>query len=456
MEEKRVNKPEYIFLILALIFGIAFLFITPPFQVPDEGSHFYKAFYVSEGHLTPGQNDQFFPQSLQYSVLSFNYLHGAGNKQNMSNTFALLNLPLNYNDKEYLDISNVVIYPPVSYLAASLVMGVEKYFGVSPLILMYSGRLINLLVWIVLIFFAIRITPIHKWVFLLLALMPMTLFVAASLSADSFTIGLSFLAIAMFLKLAFVSEKIDIKDILLMFIIIFTLSLSKQGYAILILLFFIIPKSKFKDNKFRITSFALIGTFTLLFTGLWNYLFKESYMASASLSASDQISFILSNPLNFPYVLSNTLLIEFKNYMVMFVGDFGWLDTPLPAVVVGAYLLILIIVALMDKTEVKINLNQKSIFLVIFSLISILIFAFEYITWTAVGLNHIKGIQGRYFIPIAPLLLLLFYNNIPSLNIRERIIKFELNKKTDMMIVLFITVILVITVIKLILRYYTL
>jgi uncharacterized membrane protein len=29
----------------------------------------------------------------------------------------------------------------------------------------------------------------------------------------------------------------------------------------------------------------------------------------------------------------------------------------------------------------------------------------EYISWTAVGANVIEGVQGRYFIPIAPLLL---------------------------------------------------
>ena len=43
--------PEKAYLFLGLIFGILFLMITPPFQVPDEPQHFYRAFHVSEGNI---------------------------------------------------------------------------------------------------------------------------------------------------------------------------------------------------------------------------------------------------------------------------------------------------------------------------------------------------------------------------------------------------------------------
>lgn len=40
--------PEKVFIVFGVIFGIAFSFITPPFQVPDEYNHFYRAFQISE------------------------------------------------------------------------------------------------------------------------------------------------------------------------------------------------------------------------------------------------------------------------------------------------------------------------------------------------------------------------------------------------------------------------
>ena len=71
----------------------------------------------------------------------------------------------------------------------------------------------------------------------------------------------------------------------------------------------------------------------------------------------------------------------------------------------------LFFVSFIDKSKFKLNSKQKSISLLIFSIIFILAFLFEYISYTAVGKSYILGVQGRYFIPIAPLFFLLFYNS---------------------------------------------
>ncbi len=44
-------KSEHVFLILGLLFGLAFVFVTPPFQVPDEYNHFFRAYEISQGKL---------------------------------------------------------------------------------------------------------------------------------------------------------------------------------------------------------------------------------------------------------------------------------------------------------------------------------------------------------------------------------------------------------------------
>src|SRR6266851_4503442 len=45
--------PEYLFPVLLALFGVAFAFGMPPFQTPDEDSHFFRAYQVSEGRLFP-------------------------------------------------------------------------------------------------------------------------------------------------------------------------------------------------------------------------------------------------------------------------------------------------------------------------------------------------------------------------------------------------------------------
>jgi len=56
-------QPERAFLIVGFIFGVAILILTPPFQVPDEPQHFFRAFQLSEGRfrdlvvLAPDEKD---------------------------------------------------------------------------------------------------------------------------------------------------------------------------------------------------------------------------------------------------------------------------------------------------------------------------------------------------------------------------------------------------------------
>ena len=45
-------KPSSFFAFTATLFGLLFLFITPPFQGPDEINHFYKAYQIADGHFT--------------------------------------------------------------------------------------------------------------------------------------------------------------------------------------------------------------------------------------------------------------------------------------------------------------------------------------------------------------------------------------------------------------------
>jgi uncharacterized membrane protein len=44
-----------------------------------------------------------------------------------------------------------------------------------------------------------------------------------------------------------------------------------------------------------------------------------------------------------------------------------------------------------------------------FALMAVAIAYLEYIFWTPVGYDHVSGVQGRYFIPAAPGLLILIW-----------------------------------------------
>ncbi len=54
--------PEKAYLILALVFGLLLVFITPPFQVPDEDQHIYRSYQLAEFNIF--QYDSTVPDSL--------------------------------------------------------------------------------------------------------------------------------------------------------------------------------------------------------------------------------------------------------------------------------------------------------------------------------------------------------------------------------------------------------
>src|SRR5512134_828410 len=49
--KKSALRAETVMLLLFFGFGTAFVLVTPPFQVPDEPSHFLRAYALSEGAI---------------------------------------------------------------------------------------------------------------------------------------------------------------------------------------------------------------------------------------------------------------------------------------------------------------------------------------------------------------------------------------------------------------------
>ena len=467
-------NPQTAFLIIGLIYGLGFLLVTPAFQVPDEYEHFYRSLYVSEGHIVPEKlgdiSGVYVPESVKYTSDTVNqewytFLQDENNKTNLT---SLLYLPFNSKNMVFEDISRifVITYSPVPYMISAFAIDIGKLFNLAPLVLMYVGRLANLLVWVFLTYLAIRITPVHKWIFFMLALLPMTLFEAASLSADSFMLGLSFLIVAIFFKYAFDDKikKIGAKKIYILFILLILLALTKYVY-LLLLLIFLIPAKKFGNIKkmFLVTGFLFL--FLIVTIGIWNILTEGLYVPIIpQVSLTGQMAYILGNPLRFPYTIMNTFINSGLSYQFLFVGNF-WLDIPLPTWWLGFYLITIIPVALVDKNKINITRNQKLVSLITFGIISIAICASVYITWTPVGQSLIDGIQGRYFIPILLLLFLLLYNigdfenYYKKIDINKWVIKGEpvikiIRENLNIILIMYIAIFLTITLLIFVKSYY--
>ncbi|MDR2831206.1 MAG: DUF2142 domain-containing protein [Methanobrevibacter sp.] len=191
---KKINdiKVETAFIVFCLIFGSVFAVINPPFVASDEMWHFFKAYDVSQGHIIRETPVIDIPKSFD-NIYHFTPWEPSTIKNFRNKNYNDFNHPLNSADIETIDNLATFNYMPLPYLGVAFVIKVGELFNSSPLVLMYIGRLINLLIYSIIVYFGIKILSIGKYMFLLISLMPMSLYVASSVSADSLNLALSLL-----------------------------------------------------------------------------------------------------------------------------------------------------------------------------------------------------------------------------------------------------------------------
>jgi uncharacterized membrane protein len=419
MKWTEIDKPEKLFLVLALVFGAACMLITPPFQVPDEYGHFYRAYQVSEGGFRPQRQGAaaggYLPESLMAvsMTVSKGITFHAENKQNLNNLVNALGIPLQ-SRRVFVQFPYIAQYSPVPYAASAAAMAAGRAAGLGPLYLMYLGRAANLCVWITLMYLSIGITPVLKWLFTLLALTPMSVFEAASLSADSFTNASAFLFIALVFRYALDEDRFfGEDDVMLLGASAIALSLSKSIYALILPLFFIIPPGKFQPGGVRraaalsmfISCAALIFIWTSNTAG-----FAALESTKMNVHPALQLKFITTHPLAYAVIFAKTLAICATSLPNQFIGALGWLDVEIPLTIRMTYLAALFAAALIESNgAMSFKRGQKSIMLLIILSVTAAIFTSQYVTWSSYMNDIIEGPQGRHFIPPAPLIFSLFH-----------------------------------------------
>ncbi|MBK5093844.1 MAG: DUF2142 domain-containing protein, partial [Actinobacteria bacterium] len=414
------TQPQRAFLVIGLLFGLLMLVLNPPLRVSDEQIHFFKSYSVSEGHIVSeregkgaGSNA---PISFQVTIEKLKLVPFSDYKLKVKDITSALKIPLDKKNKFFANYPHwaIVTYSPVPYIPQAVGMEIGKILNLSPLMLLYLGRLFSLICWLILIYFAIRITPVHKWVFFMLALIPRSVNLAASLSADGLTIALCFLVIAFFLKLAFDKRKqsIERKDIYILILFVILLALMKPPSFLLVFLFPLIPIRKFKSKKDYFAVFALLVVLAIVITGAWYLVGSRGATTRLStMSVSGQLRFVLSHPIRFLGVTERTIVAFADNWIAGFIDTLGWVEVHLPWWLIATYLFLIIATAAVDNDDIEIPAKKRAYSFVIWLLFFFIFLTIGYLTSTPVGQTSIiEGFQPRYLIPIAPLLFLAFSN----------------------------------------------
>lgn len=439
-------RKEKLFLVFGLMFGLLLVFLVPPIQAPDEDSHFKKAYLVSRLQLFPQVNNGEIGSFIAKDINDFidekkSMINNLSEKYSYSQYYLDYAVPRSFKDEVFVQYStsqtNPILYIPQA-LFMTVCWGIMKILGLgnesvlSPLTYLQAGRLGSLAYYLICSYYALKNIPFFKNVLFLILIMPMSLFLGASLNYDALIIPTAALIISIIFKCAYdQSVKMISKKMIILFVLFAVILIEmKQVYYPLIFLLALIPKEKFKFSKwYTVCSIVVSGIISHL---MWTTILRvatHSSIGNSNSHTSDQLFYILNNPFDFIGIIIRTSL-QFKNfYLNSFFGNLGWLDTNFPVILVVIYLLVLAVVATFDNdNNLYIDISHKMYFLLIFLLIFVSIETALYITWTSipsiggVGNTIVEGVQGRYFIPFSLIVFILLYRNKPvSVNIKSAI-----------------------------------
>lgn len=444
MNKNLFKKVEDIFIIFCAFWGILFLFINPPFCASDETSHFYKMYGFTQGtffyqkykDVKDGGKEYAglkIPRSILKVSRANSYIwFNTDKKTSLSNTFHLSKVKLEPQNKHFFSFC-IPSYTPISYFPACIVLFVLKIFKVAPVIMMYAVRYVILLTYLSMIYLAIKITPVKKWLFFLCATTPTAIYLAGAVNTDAIVTGYAFLLTAYVFYLAYSDKitKITSKQLWIFSLLSILLAVCKFPYCLMIFLLSIVPKEKFENPKLKWT--VILGLLSILtlytfFTIILNKFMTKGLLTvdeilTARFAKHSQDAFMmLHSPLKLWHTLYGTFIFCGASYLSDSIAKFGWTDTSVPTYVSSAYLLILLLCGFFkDKDEPKINLSiwSRLLFILIFLLVTaITLFAslsiFGTSTWN--GYDIILNFQGRYWIPMLPIIFICFSYNKFNIN----------------------------------------
>lgn len=395
-------KVEKLFLFLAVPCIALFMFLVPVTQVPDETTHAILAWNVTHDAAKEDSLQWLAHHEKQVITNSSPEAPAVLNKKKLNRFYTkkqdFSSAPFRLN----LSIKSL------GHLPQAIGMLIGRAIYPSYGVIMLAGRIVNALVYIIGMYFVIKVAKYGKLALMFISLLPMMLQQSASLSYDV----LNYVSIACF----FVFFVNLIKD----------RKFTNKKFLQFILLTLFLYSTKI-NNLLLLPFLAMIDFefegFLEVLNPAYNFFKKYRWYFVAVVACLGLFGFYIylkgwGGTQHFIWVMFNTFFLQQENVnlngllTIGIFGEFGWLATQLPLWLVFIDIVVLILIYLSEYLPVTKTEGISSA--LIFPVQVLIIVVGMYFAWTLrsnpdnVGANRIAyGEQGRYFTPfliyLAPL-----------------------------------------------------
>ena len=399
--------PEKVLLLVLAVIGTGYFIAIPMLQVPDESGHYYRSFEISQGDLlTPksyvGDGLSTLPAGLiPEDMVS---LKGIDYEMIRNN----LDWEMAPRAKSIYSNPTQALYSPVSYLPQALGCLVGRLLTRRTVMVFYLARFFNFLACGLLCYYAVKWIPFGKRFLLLACCMPMYLQQMVSLSSDAFINAAAFFLLAQILKIMKNEGMAGKKERLLLGISCALVALCKVVYLPLCFMVLLIPAEKlWEGKKGKWYKIGLCVGSTVLNLGWMLIAFGYMIEFRAGVDSPAQVKYILTHPISYLLVVTRTCGDKLVDWLGTMVGaKMCVLNVYTSLLFVLLYLIVLgmEMIILDEKEENFLKTSHRVWSIVLFFLLFGITLTTLYVQWTALQSPMIEGFQGRYLIPLLPLL----------------------------------------------------
>lgn len=383
--------------------GIIMILIMGPSSGMDENYHYYSAFKLS--NIIMGR------QNTNEVENRYRFIFDGKTNNNSNSLFLEVVKNIRYRTSgeagsfEY-DGRMDNLKQPLSHIAPAIGLTAGRLLHMNFIQIYTCARLCNLLLYIILVYTAIRMIPVNKELLLLLSSMPMAMHQAAQLSYDSMINGAMILFFAYILKCADEEEPFTWKKTACCTLMIGLVAPIKAVYVLLAFLVFIIPGERFKSKTDR-----MIKSMTVVFVTMVLLIpINGSRIVRTVVSTSNDvrfaqetynIDFALQYPVRFIRLLLMSMQDTLWDHIKVTVGCMFSGDETLrsPEYLVIIYMIILLLCAVSEKKPAIKEWWQKLIVLSVSFMGVVAVYIVFIFSCTEYASFQVKGIHGRYFIP---------------------------------------------------------
>jgi hypothetical protein len=427
--------PAIVFAFLSLAFGSALIAVNPPLRGPDEISHFLRIHSYSRGEILPtieidGRKGIFVERKLYDRLYFF---------KDSGEWFAIArNDGVRYGGimAEYRRItgasgdevdqgslfapfSGTEGYTPVAYAPYVLAEAIGRLLGLDLPELLFLMRFLGLVVFTAVAAYAIAVTPALKWGFVLIAMLPVSLYNRVVLSADGAALSCALLITALCLRAAYKPLDGRVWERSLWMTLC---ALAKQPQIVFVLLELMVGRLKEQPPRWR--SLAIVALPGLVLSPLWVIGVSADVAAWRVRQGHNyppehfdplwKLSYMWEHPFHFPQAAWIALRDWGAPLWPELIGILGWQDIPLQP---WTYVVLTVLLLLMPLQRLPLDSATRARVAVMTGLATlsyiVVVYLIFFLTYTPLDSPHVLGVQGRYFVmalPVAAIFLAALIN----------------------------------------------